>query len=166
MYILSGITQEVKDIFSDVVNGVSGSAETLEVEVLKASRELGRRILEACLSEAASEVVSPLEVCEVCSGELVGFQKRKRYVETLCGVVKVGCLYRDYPQLGQGAIPSARSSSLRYVASQMITLLDTELTIRYNNTCHERNRTSNYRIKGDVSGGNRSRACGGRGTDR
>lgn len=229
MDILAVISQEVKTIFSQVVNDVSASATTLEVEVLQASRELGRRVLEACLSQGASEVASQAPVCETCSGELCCFQKRQRYVETLCGVVrvrrwvyrcecgayqvpwdaetglqagctvgvrkamcrlsgrldfreaseelwhqglrvshtrlqekvqqgsegecvsdyvdaqsleagsrwyvsadgvhtlaqdgtygevKVGCVYRDYPQLGPGSIPSARSTSLRYVASR------------------------------------------------
>jgi hypothetical protein len=229
MDILSVISQEVKSIFSEVVNDVSVPAETLEVEVLRASRELGRKVLEACFSAKASAVASPAPVCQKCSGELVGFQQRQRYVETLCGVVrisrwvyrcecgsygvpwdaevglkagctigvrkamcrlsarldfreaceelwhqglrvshtrlqqkvqewsegervsdsvdeqalevgsrwyvsadgchtpaqdgtysevKVGCVYRDYPQLGPGSIASARSSSLRYVASR------------------------------------------------
>ena len=47
MDILSVISQEVKSIFSEVVNDVSVPAETLEVEVLRASRELGRKVLEA-----------------------------------------------------------------------------------------------------------------------
>ena len=32
--------------------------------------------------------------------------------------VKVGCVYRDYPQLGSGATPSARTESIRYVAGR------------------------------------------------
>ena len=31
--------------------------------------------------------------------------------------VKVGCIYRDYPQCGSEATPSARVPSIRYVAS-------------------------------------------------
>ena len=32
--------------------------------------------------------------------------------------VKVGCVYKDYPQLGTGATPSVRTSSIRYVAGR------------------------------------------------
>ena len=32
--------------------------------------------------------------------------------------VKVGCVYRDYPQCGSDAVPSARETSIRYVASR------------------------------------------------
>ena len=45
-------------------------------------------------------------------------------------------------------------------------VLDTESTIRYNNTCHESCYTSNYRIKGDVSGDNHSGARSDCRTDR
>ncbi len=32
--------------------------------------------------------------------------------------VKVGCVYRDYPQCGSDAVPSAKETSIRYVASR------------------------------------------------
>ena len=228
MDILSVITAEVNEIFSEVVSDESVSLETLETEVLRASREVGRRVLETCIGQRASQEDSESVACQVCEAEVGRFQKRDRYVETLCGVVrvsrwvyrceqghfhvpwdsasglkgdytvgvrrsmcrlsarldfreaseelkhhgirvshqtlqqkvqqwsegeavstyvdtqkleagsrwyvscdgcqtnsavgwqevKVGCLYRDYPQLGPGSIPSVRSSSLRYVASR------------------------------------------------
>ena len=43
MDILSIITEEVKEIFSPLVSDTSVSLETLEAEVLRASRELGQR---------------------------------------------------------------------------------------------------------------------------
>ena len=90
MDILSVITQEVQEIFSDVVDAGSVSLETLESEVLRASRELGRRALQACLWQCAETVeVCDASVCEVCGGSLRRHQKRCRYVETLCGVVRV-----------------------------------------------------------------------------
>ena len=91
MDILSVITQEVKEIFSDVVDAESVSLERLESEVLRASRELGRRVLQTCLSQSADavEVCDEETLCEVCGGQLRRCQKRRRYVETLCGVVRV-----------------------------------------------------------------------------
>ena len=227
MDILEVISGEVKSVFSEVVGEDPMSLERLESAVLRASRELGRRVLEACASESAEAASAPVSCC-VCQGASKRFQKRPRYVETLCGVVrvyrwvyrcehghyhapwdshaglkdgytvgvrqvmcrlgarldfreaseelkhqgirvshmtlreklrhwsvdekvsdyvdeqkletgsrwyvscdgvqtnspdgwhevKVGCLYRDYPQLGPGSIPSVRSVSLRYVATR------------------------------------------------
>ena len=230
MDILEVISQEVKSIFSQVVSEASNlGLETLETEVLRASREVGRKVLETCLSEKAAETGAEPRVCDACQGELRRFRQRACYIETLCGVVrvsrwvyrcecgryqvpwdateglkdgytvgvaqvmcrlsarldfreaseelkhhgirishktlqekvrrwssgksvsdyvdsqvleagskwhvscdgchtptpdgtyeevKVGCLYRDYPQLGPGSIPRARPTSLRYVASR------------------------------------------------
>ena len=57
---------------------------------MRASRELGRRALEACLCQRADAVeVCAGGGCEVCDGRLRRCQKRRRYVETLCGVVRV-----------------------------------------------------------------------------
>ena len=91
MDILSVIIEDVKEIFSEVVADGSVSLETLESEVLGASRELGRRALEACLSQRADavEVGAGDAACDVCGGGLRRCQKRRRYVETLCGVVRV-----------------------------------------------------------------------------
>ena len=90
MDILSVISESVKEIFSEVVDEGSVSLETLESEILRASRELGRRALGACLSQRADAIeVSDTSKCEVCGGELRRWQKRRRYVETLCGVVRV-----------------------------------------------------------------------------
>ena len=230
MDILARVSQEVQEIFSDVINEASPSIETLEASIRDACREVGRKVLEACLSQSAAEsdAETPV-VCPECGAEAQRVRQRKCYVETLCGVVrvsrwvyrctcgtsivpwdsseglkdgaytlgvaktmcrlaarldfreaaeelkhhgirvshttlqkkvqrwasgeavsdyvdrqhlepgsrwyvscdgcftaspdgwqevKVGCLYRDYPQLGPGAIPSTRSSSLRYVAAR------------------------------------------------
>ena len=89
MDILSVITAEVNEIFSDVVSDESVSLKTLETEVLRASREVGRRVLEACIGQRASQEDSAGVACQVCEAELGRFQKRDRYVETLCGVVRV-----------------------------------------------------------------------------
>ena len=53
MDLLSVATQEVQEIFSDVVNDASVSLETLEASVGQACRELGRKVLEACFSQRA-----------------------------------------------------------------------------------------------------------------
>lgn len=90
MDILSVISEEVKELFSEVVDAESVSLETLESEVLEASREVGRRVLQACLSQRAAAVEAcDGATCEVCGGGLRRHQRRQRYVETLCGVVRV-----------------------------------------------------------------------------
>lgn len=228
MDILAVIQESVKEIFSEVVNAEPVCVASLESEVLRASRELGRKVLEARLSESGEQACGPV-VCPACAGESRRLRRRRCYIETLCGVVrvsrwvyrcecghvhvpwdaaeglkaggytpgvaqamcrlsgrldfreaaeelknqgisvshttlqqkvqewslgekvsdyvdeqslevgsrwyvscdgchtpsgegwqavKVGCVYRDYPQLGPGSIPSARAASLRYVASR------------------------------------------------
>ena len=89
MDILAVISEEVKEIFSSIVDDTSLPLEVLESEVRQASQELGRSVLEACLSQRASQVETPSEACAVCQGELRRFRKRQRCVETLCGVVGV-----------------------------------------------------------------------------
>lgn len=89
MDILAIIDEEVKEIFSSIVDDTSLSLEMLESEVHQASQELGRKVLEARLSQRASQTDSPSEACPVCQGELRRFRKRQRCVETLCGVVRV-----------------------------------------------------------------------------
>ena len=89
MDILSIINEEVKEIFSPLFSDASVSLETLEAEVLRASRELGQKVLEACVSQRARQEVSESVSCPVCAGESFRFRERKRYVETLCGVVRV-----------------------------------------------------------------------------
>ena len=89
MDILAIITQEVKEIFSCVVSDASVSLERLESEVLRASRELSQKVLEACVSQRASQEVSASVACRICAGESCRFRFRERYVETLCGVVRV-----------------------------------------------------------------------------
>ena len=89
MDILSIITEEVKEIFSPLFSDTSVSLETLEAEVLRASRELGQKVLEACVSQRARQEVSESVGCPVCAGESFRFRERKRYVETLYGVVRV-----------------------------------------------------------------------------
>ena len=86
MDILAIITQEVKEIFSCVVSDASVSLERLESEVLRASRELSQKVLEACVSQRASQEVSVSVACRICAGESCRFRFRERYVETLCGV--------------------------------------------------------------------------------
>ena len=89
MDILAIINQEVKEIFSDIVLDTSPPSEDLEREVLEATRELGRKVLEWCLSESANETSSVSITCPVCEEKLRRFRKRQRYVQTLCGVVSV-----------------------------------------------------------------------------
>ena len=89
MDILAVISEEVKEIFSSIVDDTSLPLETLESEVRQASQELGRKVLEARLSQRASQVDSPSVACPVCQGELRRFRKRQRNVQTLCGVVRV-----------------------------------------------------------------------------
>ena len=45
MDILALINEEVKEIFSPLFSDASVSLETLEAEVLRASRELGQKVL-------------------------------------------------------------------------------------------------------------------------
>ena len=89
MDILSIVNEEVKEIFSALVCDTSVCLETLEAEVLRATRELGQKVLEACVSQRASQVASERGVCPACDGESRRYRKRQRYVETLCGVVRV-----------------------------------------------------------------------------
>ena len=89
MDILSVVNQEVQEIFSQVVNDASVSVETLEASVVRACRELGRKVLETCLSESAAESDSVSVSCPACGGEAWRFRQRGCYIETLCGVVRV-----------------------------------------------------------------------------
>ena len=89
MDILSVATQEVQEIFSDVVNDASVSLETLEASVRQACRELGRKVLEACFCEKAAESDSVSVACQACGGEARRLRQRKCYIETLCGVLRV-----------------------------------------------------------------------------
>ena len=89
MDILSVITEAVNEIFSEVVSDESVSLETLETEVLRGSREVGRRVLEACVGQSASRETSEGIACQECEAKLRRFRKRDRYVETVCGVVRV-----------------------------------------------------------------------------
>ena len=54
-----------------------------------ACRELGRKVLETCLSESAAESDSASVACPACGGEARRLRKRGCYIETLCGVVRV-----------------------------------------------------------------------------
>ncbi len=95
----------------------------------EASEELSRQGIEVrhtTLHQKVCEWSEDLSVCEqVETQKLV--ENQRWYVScdgcrtnSLDGwkEVKVGCIYRDYPQQGSGAIPSARTSSIRYVASR------------------------------------------------
>ena len=104
MDILSVVPQEVQEIFSEVVNDASVSLETLEESVGRACRELGRKVLEACLSERAAACDSETVACPVCQGAARRLRKRGCYIETLCGVVRVSrWVYRC--ACGVSAIP-------------------------------------------------------------
>ncbi|MYG07353.1 ISKra4 family transposase [Candidatus Poribacteria bacterium] len=89
MDILAIIDQEVKEIFSQTDLDTSAPVGDLEREVLEVMRELGRKVLETCLSESAEDASSVSLTCSACEGELRRFRKRQRYVQTLCGVVGV-----------------------------------------------------------------------------
>ena len=89
MDILAMINPEVKDIFSQTDLDTSGPVGDLERDVLELTRELGRRVLETCLSESADDAPSVSVSCSACEGELRRFRKRRRYVQTLWGVVRV-----------------------------------------------------------------------------
>ena len=88
--ILSVVSQEVQEIFSDVVDDASVSLETLEASVGEACRELGRKVLEACFCQrAVCESDSVSVACQACGGEARRLRRRECYIETLCGVVRV-----------------------------------------------------------------------------
>ena len=103
----------------------------------------GQKLLEVCVSEAAShQSTAPVE-CPQCEQACRPIQKRGVNITTLCGKIrvqrwsvscdgcytnspdgwketKVGCMDRDYPQpqSSSDVIPSARTPSIRYVASR------------------------------------------------
>ena len=89
MDILSVVTQEVQEIFSQVAKDTSVSLETLEASVHQACRELGRKVLETCFSKRAAESDSASVACAACGGEARRLRQRKCYIETLCGVLRV-----------------------------------------------------------------------------
>ena len=68
MDILALINEEVKEIFSPLFSDASVSLETLEAEVLRASRELGQKVLEACVSQRARQEVSESVMSCLCGG--------------------------------------------------------------------------------------------------
>ena len=117
MDILSVATQEVQEIFSQVVDDASVSVETLEGSVVRACRELGRKVQRWASGESVSAYVDEQSLapgarwyvsCDGChTASVDGWQE-----------VKVGCLYGDEPHCSPGSMPSTRSSSLRYVASR------------------------------------------------
>ena len=89
MDILAIVTEEVKDIFSGIDCDTSLPLERLEAEVRQASQALGRKVLEACISQRASQVDLLCVACPVCEEASYRFRKRQRYVQTVCGVVSV-----------------------------------------------------------------------------
>lgn len=90
MDILSVAIQEVQEIFSQVVDEDTVSLETLEASVGQACRELGRKVLETCLSQRAAESDSGSVVaCPECGADAQRLRQRACYIETLCGVVRV-----------------------------------------------------------------------------
>jgi len=104
MDILSVVSQEVQEIFSEVATDTSVSVETLEASVHQACREVGRKVLEACFSERAAESASKSVACHACGGEARRVRQRKCYIETLCGVVRVSrWVYRCV--CGASAVP-------------------------------------------------------------
>ena len=105
MDILAIIDQKVKEIFSETVLDTSAPVGDLEREVLALTRELGRKVLETCLSESANDASSVSVSCAACEGELRRFRKRPRYVQTLCGVVGVSRWVYRCDGCGQYQVP-------------------------------------------------------------
>ena len=90
MDILSVVSEEVQEIFSEVETDASVSLETLEASVSQACRELGRKVLEACFSErAVSESDSASVACQACGGQAQRLRQRACYIESLSGVLRV-----------------------------------------------------------------------------
>ena len=90
MDILSVASEAVQEIFSEVETDASVSLETLEASVSQASRELGRKVLEACFSErAVSESDSASVACQTCGGQTQRLRQRACYIESLSGVLRV-----------------------------------------------------------------------------
>ena len=94
-----------------------------------ASKELSRQGIEVshtAIQQKVGEWSDKLNVCEQVDTHTL--QDNQRWYVSCDGChtnsvdgwkeVKVGCIYRDYPQHGSGSIPSARASSIRYVASR------------------------------------------------
>ena len=112
MDILSVVSQEVQEIFSQVAHDTSVSLETLEASVGRACRELGRKVLEACLSERAAACDSETVAGSECGGEARRLRQRGCYIETLCGGVRVSrWVYRC--ACGVSVIPWQSQEGLR-----------------------------------------------------
>ena len=94
-----------------------------------ASEELSRqgiKVSHTALQQKVGEWSDKLNVCEQVDTQQLEDDQRWYVSCDGCHTnsvdgwkeVKVGCIYRDYPQHGSGSIPSARTSSIRYVASR------------------------------------------------
>ena len=128
MEILAVITQQVKEIFSFVVADTPASLETLETEVLAATRELGKKVLEACVYETIDAASTDKVFCPACQQPARRLRKRSRRVKTLCGKIDVSrWMYRcpaghqhspwEVPQrLKEGYTPGAAAAMCRLSA--------------------------------------------------
>ena len=105
-----------------------------------ASEELSRQGIEVshtALQQKVGEWSDKLNVCEQVDTQTL--EDNQRWYVSCDGChtnsvdgwkeVKVGCIYRDYPQHGSGSMPSARTSSIRYVASRTILREDLNLSV-------------------------------------
>ena len=127
---LNKFVAEVNDLLAHVTSEEVVSLEDAEVHVSKTFRSLAQMFLEVCVSEQAGEKVgewsADLSVPEQVDTQTLRDNERWSVSCDGCRTnspdgwkeTKVGCVYRDYPQLGSGAAPSARTESIRYVAER------------------------------------------------
>ena len=94
-----------------------------------AAKELSRQGIEVSYTTVRAKVLewsSDLSVCEQV--EIQKLSENERWYVSYDGYhtnsvdgwkeTKVGCVYKDYPQLTSGGTPSARTSSIRYVTGR------------------------------------------------
>ena len=95
-------------------------------EAAEALNRQGIDVSHTTLHHQVREWSKPLKVCEAVEAQTLG-EKARWYVSCDgCHTnspdgwheVKVGCVYRDYPQYGENTVSSVRQSSIRYVASR------------------------------------------------
>ena len=130
--IVADISQEVQEIFQDLVGDASVCIGDVEKRVSVAVNAWGQRLSEAILSETSgSAEASPVSVrCPSCQGESRRFRRRARSFRSICGVLrlprweyKCQCGHIHVPweakQLLKGRYTQAVAAAMMRVAAQL-----------------------------------------------
>ena len=130
--IVADISQEVQEIFQDLVGDASVCIGDVEKRVSVAVTAWGQRLSEAILSETSgSAEASPVSVrCPSCQGESLRFRRRARSFRSICGVLrlprweyKCQCGHIHVPweakQLLKGRYTQAVAAAMMRVAAQL-----------------------------------------------